>query len=344
MNREHFFTDAPVITWWEYLKRKLIGSPTEPSRIEANPNIRIVPKVEGTRVQVATYAKTDEYIQFLRSYFYSAASIPVELVIPRNIVWEGLQRGNIRAIEVRDTARNELIGFVASLYAGQWKGSRTELITWLCVKPQWRKRGITNILLRTIYNTGGLNTIYWWRNDMGGGSPVPPISTELKVLRKKRDTRTSITIQDKSNAIKRVPYDKWKGMYVKKWLEEHKEGIVLYDPSYMHGCIEAWERQITATKYVIVFICPTFEIRRNTGERYCEVIGYMIDGGEMSHYEIGQNIEVILDKTPYSWFEAVTTLPRLEDGWNRAGQSKWYVFGLDPGIPVTRDIASLCSY
>jgi hypothetical protein len=342
MSIEYFFTEAPVITWWEYLKRNIMGSPREPTRIEVNPNIRRIPNIEGVRVQVASYTKADEYIYFIRNYFYNS-STNIELVIPRNILLEGLQRGNIRAIEVRERVHNELIGFVASLYAGNWKGEEMGLITWLCVKPQWRKKGVTNILLRTLYNTGRIN-IYWWRNDLNGGAPIPPVSTEIKILRKKRDTRTSISIQDRSTAIKRVSYEKWKAIYAKKWLEGHKEGILLYDPSYTHGYIEAWERQITATKSVVVFICPTFEVKRNTDERYCEVIGYMVIGGEMSRYEVGQNIEVILDKTPYMWFESVSTLPRLEDGWLAAGQSKWYVFGLDPGIPVTRNIASLCSY
>ena len=95
--------------------------------------------------------------------------------------------------------------------------------------------------------------------------------------------------------------------------------------------------------YCIVVVQPTFECQRHaTKEHWCEVVSWLFVGTIKNTYEQAMYIETVLDATPYTWFDASTTMPHLESRWAVSGSSSWSSFGLDPGAPVLRPILSLC--
>lgn len=340
----HFFEDAPVLSWISWATRRLFGAEKEPSLMTSQLLTQPIYSPTGVPPHPTKSEYAREYSDFLYKHFYTS-SHTVSLYVPPSIFEKEL-----KGIELRDVDKR-LVGVVFCPYAGLYNSNPVGVITWLCVAPNWRGKGVTNCLLRAIYKHCQPQQIFLWRNDGWLKSAVPPIYTDSRMIRKRQAIRTNITISKHMIPVRRIPLT---AMLRKQWLEDwlikHPKGLCIDDHTWNTHYTEAWERKLKNGKSIIVYLQPTFELQKQktqSNESWAEILGYTIlglNGSVMSMYEIAQNIEAILDNIPYQWVEASKTLPHLENGWQAAGTTTWCVFGLDPGIPVMRDVLSVCAF
>jgi hypothetical protein len=338
----HFFTEAPVLPWQTWIYRKLFTTtPIEPTILQVSKATCINPPSPTGVLPIcikATHAK--QYSQFLANHYYPNTS-QVQLIVPSCIIESGIKNKFIDGIELRDT-QNKLVGTVFCFYTGLYQQTHTTgLITWLCIHPSWRKKGVSNCLLRSIYSTFQPRSIYFFRNDGLLKSTIPPIVTEFRIQRKKPYVYTK-----DSTTVQRVPYTKWSLQLKQSWKQSNPTGILLEDTAFQHRLLETWEYKINSTDYCIIFLYPTFECQReqkNPLEQWCEVITWLFIGSIKTTYEQSYCIERLLDVTSYAWFDAPNTMPHIESRWNPGGYSHWSVLGLDVGNPVMRPVLSLCA-
>jgi ribosomal protein S18 acetylase RimI-like enzyme len=343
----HFFVHAPILPWSQWIWRRLgFQANQQPSLLtETTLSKTALPESPtGMVPQKAKAACAIEYSTFLANHFYSAES-PIQLLIPAKLFQEGLTKGHIVGVEIR-TRDGSLAGIMFCLYSGliQTVAESNGTITWHCVHPSWRKKGIPNALLRSIYIFTQPRNVYWFRNDGFLKPSVPPTWTEQRIQRKKGSvcvvrSKTKTTHPVRCN---RVPQAKWHQQLKQSWLQKHPEGLVLDDPVFKDGLVEWWELTVRPGVYCVVALQPTFEFQRTSKEAWCEVIAWHMTSQQISDYEFAQYIETTLDATPYTWFDAPNSMPHGESQWKQVGLSNWCAFGLDPGVPVQRPILSLC--
>ena len=311
---KHFFTDAPAVSWQEWFKRKLFGGPNRmvifpPMKQPLPEAIQMVPE------------RGKEYSKFLKQHFYEEK---IRLDIPPNLFEKYLNNLWIGA-EVRNSG--EIIGLVVSQLLGTFQGQQTRLITWLCVRPDWRKKGITNKLLRSVYIFSKPTTIFWWRNDGWIKSPLPPVYTQTKITRQRQGSRVSSSYS-RQRVVQRIPVEKVKSEVIRDWNLTHPGGLIFDGQG---GLAEAYQYTLAKCSLIVI---PTFE---TTNGSWCEVLGW-----SCSDYNATQYIEEIISQLPYDWIEAPSDMPHL-DGWTLAGLTSWSVIGLDVGTANQVPILSLLS-
>lgn len=339
---KRFFEDAPVLSWISWTTRRLFGTEKEPSLIQTQLLAQPIYSPTGIPAHPTKSENAKEYSEFLYKHFYTS-NHTVSLYIPPSVFEKDL-----KGIELRDIDKR-LVGVVFCPYAGLHNSNHVGVITWLCVSPSWRGKGVTNCLLRSIYKHCQPQQIYFWRNDGWLKSPVPPIHSDSRIIRKRQSLRTNITVSKHMIPVRRVPVSTLRKQWKDDWMVKNPKGLFIDDSMCNTHYTEAWERKLSNHKSIVVYLQPTFEIQKATNESWAEILGYTITGEDkeretMAEYEIAQNIEAILDNIPYQWFEASKTLPHLENGWQAAGTTTWCVLGLDPGIPVMRDVLSVCAF
>jgi len=349
----HFFVHAPILPWSQWIWRRLgFQSNQQPSLLtETTLSKTALPESPtGISPQRAKAECAIEYSTFLATHFYSAES-PIQLLVPHKFLQDSLEKGSIIGVEIR-TRDGSIAGIMFCLYSGLLKvqtvAESTGTITWHCVHPSWRKKGIPNALLRSIYIFTQPRNVYWFRNDGFLKPSVPPTWTEQRIQRKKGSIRVIGSVTKHPHYSKRVPHTKWQQQLKQSWLQQYPDGFLLDDLSFKYRLVEWWELTVRPGVYCIVVLQPTFEVQKNskgptaTTESWCEVIAWYMTSQQITTYEFAQYIETTLDATPYTWFDAPNSMPHGETQWNQAGLSNWCAFGLDPGVPVQRPILSLC--
>jgi hypothetical protein len=213
--------------------------------------------------------------------------------------------------------KHALVGVLFYLYAGLYEKEKMGIISWHCVQPAWRKIGISNCMLRSIYIFTQPQSIYWFRNDGLLKTIVPPVFTEEYIYRKQRTKHVIHRNQiDYRKHIQRVHYEKWCVQLKEHWMKNHPEGLILDDTMFKHRFTEVWEYRIGKDAYQILVVQPTFEKQRHSqNEHRCEVLTWLCYGPIKSEYENAHYIETILDVLPYTWFEAPSIMPHLEIDW-----------------------------
>ena len=339
---EHFFKSAPVISWLTWIRRR-IWSPEnqEPSQIPTELLQQPILSPTGIQPTKLRLDKVQEYSLFLQNFFYPTTQA-VQLVLPLTVFQAGIQSKLFQGCEIRDSA-GALAGIVGCMYAGKFKEQPVGVITWLCVHPSWRKKGMSNALLRGVYKLAQPYKIHLWRNDGILASPTPPLWSEGRIVRKKQFQRVRSCVDKPQIQLQRVPLNKWRQHITAEWLRRNPTGLVLDDPTFTARIVEIYEYTVKPGAICILCVQPTFERQRQTGEPWCEVITWAFQGISENEYIQSQYIETMLDALPYCWFEASSTMPHLQEGWLNSGQSSWSLFGLDPGTPVQRPVISLCA-
>jgi GNAT superfamily N-acetyltransferase len=301
-------------------------------------NEKITP---NPRIQIfrAQSEKATDYSVFLRVYF-AEPKASILLDVPTPVLEEGLRSGTLIGVEAR--AGQQLIGFVVSSYGGNYLNTDVSMITWLCVHPDWRKKGLTNMLLRTMLKVTPQRAIHIWRNDGWLRSPIPPVFSDTRIQRRRQGMRSSIGSQ--TIQVQRVPLAQWRTAFARNWLKANPGGIFLDDQRHQPKQVEVWVRAISKSATIAVCILPTYELNSTTRERWCEVLAWAVEGAELDDYSLALGIESILDKQPYDWIDASQMMPHLELGWAVGGSTSWSLLGLDPGSPVMRPMCSLCAY
>ena len=336
-DKPHFFEDAPVIPWTTWLWRKLWGAkgvitllPNE--KLPLEPPALHHPEFEMHRLNPA---HAEEYSIFLNRYYYIPKDIQLNLSIPPDVMEKQLREGRWTGVEVRNKYKNVIIGLVFSLYAGAYNETPMGLITWLCVKPNFRKQGLTNILLRSIYALNQPTTIYWWRTDGWLKSPCPPVYTETRMVRRSKPTTcyaNSIHIVEDTTA------------FVNNWKKANPDSVILYSTTE-NPLLSIYEYRHSATEYVQVAIQPTFERENRISDRtYYEIVGWVVSEG-LESMSAAMYVEALLDEIHLAdWYEAPVSIPHLDSkGWELAGKSSWSVLGLDPGTADSLPILALAA-
>jgi hypothetical protein len=335
----HFFQDAPVLTWRQWLVRRVaewIQSPIEPTLLSSPLLSQPIVSPTGRPVQPIQPAECEEVSRFLHTYFTDQSS-PVTLNIPPHILAKRVQDGRWKGFALR-THKGALVGVVWCFYAGQWKGTSSGLITWLCVEPSWRKRGVVNCLLRTVAKETLPWRIHIWRTDGWLQSPVPPVYTQTKFVRRSIRQRTNVRSHTKQDNTIQLHIGPLPPIVVNSWKRSNPNGLCFEGPLEQTDLM-VWTRKIGSNTVYLV-LQPTYEVDKTTGGQWCEIIHWVSTEEGQSSLDLAMNLEAILDQTPFGWFEAPDTFPRLEGAWSQAGQTSWSLFGMDPGIPVQRSMIS----
>jgi GNAT superfamily N-acetyltransferase len=151
------------------------------------------PIPRGATQTMPQKAKADhaaEYSLFLQRYFYPS-SANVQLAVPPTTLSVLLESQIVIGAEIRNSDK-QLVGCVFDIYAGNVLDQPTGLVTWFCIHPSWRKKGIGSVLLFALYSFSQPRRIHWWRNDTSLRSPLPPIWSEEHLVRPKCSIRTDI--------------------------------------------------------------------------------------------------------------------------------------------------------
>ena len=313
------FFDLPhSISWFTWIKRRVWPYRKHQKLITINAQPLELSSL-GTLPMTAKKEHAKEYSSFLLKYFTASTQT---YVFPE--VFELYLDKSLIGIEIRDS-EGVLIGTVFSWSCGIVENTQAGLITWLCVRPDMRKKGLADTLLHAMQAISMPRTIHFFRNDGWLKSPLPPLWTDSRVYRKRMLRMTTavqrVSLQSKRNTI----YESWK--------KEYPDGLILDDPKITHPLIEIWEYKKTGP---LLILQPTFECEQFTGRRWCEIIYWVCD----KSYSSSMSVEAIIDALPYDWIEAPNNMPRLDD-WYVGGQSSWCVHGLDPGSPVMRPVLPL---
>ncbi len=337
-HRQSFFATAPTISWTTWIQRQLWNRThiKDPSLLTTNFIHEPIVLSSKSRMERALPEMSQSITKFLQQYYFTP-DCPVSLQIP-SIVLQGLiSMGLAIGVLIRSQESNQIIGCVFSLFCGVLESKEPMgLITWLCVHPTVRKQGYTNALLRGIYQVAQPWKIHWWRNDGLFKSPIPPVMITHRIVRKKGTGQVMGSHGNGIRAIQRS-FEAIQPKFISLWTMNHPTGIVLHtEQPIPTRLIQCWELR-QSTTHVLWLVCqPTFEVQRNDGGYWCEILGWVSEG--FQSYEITQMIECCLESTPYDWFDAPNTMPHLEQNWKANGSSSWSVFGLDPGQPVQRPI------
>ena len=329
-DQQHFFQHVPSIGWLTMLWRNIDSSPKPPALLSADSTFPLQPiSPTGRAPTKAIPAFAQEYSTFLSNWFTDPTH-PVSLVIPPALFQQLLGK-TLKGVELR-TPQNALVGLVFCWAAGELCGKPTGLITWLCVHPTWRKRGIPNILLRAMWQEAQPCPSFWFRNDGWLQSPLPPIFSESRIVRKRRGLQ--------GYTLKRIPTQPLLTVLKSSWSLKHKDGLLLDSATLAPTLLEAWQLSAPKGNLMTLFLQPTFEVERKTQEPWCEVIAWL------SHFELPpfseqMYIEAICDGLPYTWIDAPSTMPHIESLWLHGGRTTWSAVGFDPGIPFQRPILSL---
>lgn len=314
------------------MSKTIYSTPTLPSTLPSSLINKPIPRAKtGTFPTLAKAEYAKDYSLFLASYFYNPAT-NLQLDIPHHYIKTGIESKRLIGVEVRDTS-GKLVGCVFDFYSGKTDTTKsTGIVSWMCVLPSWRNKGIGSCLLFALYFYTLPREVHFWRNDGWMRSPIPPLYNESRIQRKKQAKRTSIhrsTLQ-----LKRVPFIKWQPHFIKQWTMKYPHGIILNDETVLDR--EVWEVYSIAA----ILVQPTFEKRLDTKETYCEIIAWATIS--KAEYEQAQLIETMIDHLPYDYIEAPDEMPHFDQDWQKTSKVCWSCIGLDPGSPVMRPILSLC--
>jgi GNAT superfamily N-acetyltransferase len=341
MSERHFFHEVSCESWGTWIIKRIFGGqPAQPKHVSCPLDGKSLQKsVTGTWPIRARPEYAAEYTRFLQMFFYNSSS-EFELKIPVHFLEYGLKNGSIVGVEIRDKDKI-LVGCVFDLYAGKYNTVEMGLVTWMCVAPSWRKRGVGSDLLFALYFFSQPRRIHWWRNDGVIQSPLPPFWYEKKIFRKRQIQRTVISGQKQLHLTK-SSLSRWKSKFIEQWKSSHPTGIILDDTEFETEFGEVWEIQFSPTLTAAIYIQPTFEKTKKTQENWCEIIAWAWSRPTIQHYEQAQLLEKMLDLLPYDWFESSNQMPHFEHGWSNGPNSSWSCICLDYGIPALKPILSLC--
>jgi GNAT superfamily N-acetyltransferase len=326
MQNKHFFSEVSCLSWLTWGKRRFLWSDgAEPKVLYDSPleSRMLSLSVCETYPAKAVPTKAKEYCDFLKKYFYNEKDDFV-LNIPPQRLSDSLASEDIVGVEIRDKDK-VLVGCIFDIYAGNFEGDTMGLVTWMCVAPSWRKKGLGTDLLYALYYYCRPRRIHWWRNDGFLKSPLPPVYTDYKMTRARR-VHECINDRNKCSInLQRVEMRRWKQRFIEVWKQGAPNGLVLDDTVKKSRWIECWELDNT----LVLLLQPTFETKKSTNKSIYEIIAWIfikdVNGEE------AELLEGAIDHLPYDSFEAPQSMPHKKELWIHGGTSTWLCIGLDPG-------------
>jgi len=340
MANAHFFEDAPCFGWWQYIQDSILSTQRSPQLLPNSEKMpqKVIRSPCGTFPSRMKPEKSHEYTQFLERHFYPESHTH-SLQLPEKHVSAYLSSQHWIGAEVRDT-RGTLVGIAVSKSMGNEPTLKAPMgmIDYLCVHPMWRKKGITNVLLRAVYTFSSQQTpsrsIQFFQKE-GLPATIPPISMTRYYTRSPRKYTSQIPID-------RIPFEKYSVVvpYIQDTMKDH--AIKLFPPTWP---IKTSEIQIYETKTGAgILLHPTYEINKTTNRLCATILGWYVRVPNilpMLSYEL----EGLLDSIPgFGHYYAPSFYPRLDCmGWSYAGIISTHAFHYDPGNPKPSHIISLCT-
>jgi hypothetical protein len=333
-----FFQSVPKLTWVQWIFRNIVGNGTQSpnSLINLNNNINIQSHLP-IKIEKANYTKAHEYSKFLATWFYTTKE-DYELCIPQQFIASCLQTNMLIGVEIRDT-QDKLIGCIFEFSIGDFLNQSMGLVTWMCVEPSWRSKGLGTLLLHTLYKYTQPRQIHWWRNDGFLKSPAPPIFIQSRMVRKINSYRSNAHLKELK--LKKTSITRWKPILVSQWLNHNPQGF-LFDSNTTQSLLEVYETNTSKYGNVCLIVMPTFERKKNTNDWWCELIAWAWETQPpKTSYEQSYILENMIDHLPYTFVEAPTSIPHFEHSWSSSATTYWSAIGIDTGVPVMRPLLPL---
>lgn len=262
--------------------------------------------------------KASDYIFFLEKYFYTS-DLNVRKKYPLYYLIENIKNKNIYGTELRNNNTKELVGISIARNIGaldKYPNIRIALITESCIKPEYRKQGLINILYRRTYKYSVElgNYVHIFQIDSGKIFPFSPVLNSYPIYGRSSEKKSHI---DGLKEIQLNPehIQKIKNYYYKKNPDSF---LALSNPIGF----ELWE-----CKAGLVILRDLFEVD-----------GRGHEGADLIYYELYSNytVEQILDSTHFGWFETALDLK-----WKAKGITATFASHLDYGIPSARPFVFL---
>lgn len=340
MANTHFFEDAPCYGWWQYIQDSILSTPRSPQILPNSDKMpqKLIRSPCGTFPSRMKPECSREYSTFLERHFYPG-SHPYILQLPEKHIYEYLSNEYWIGAEVRDT-RGTLLGLAVSKYMGNEPKLKESIgmIDYLCIHPTWRKKGITNVLLRAVYTFSSQQMpprrIQYFQKE-GIPATIPPLSMIRYYTRSPRKYTSQVP-------IRRILFEKYPTVlpYIQSTMKDHQ--IKIYPPRWP---IKSSEIQIyEAMTGAGILLHPTYEINKTTNRSCATIVGWYVNTPDilpMLSYEL----EALLDSIPgFGHYYTPSFYPRLDCmGWTYAGIISTHAFHYDPGNPKPSHILSLCT-
>lgn len=326
-----FFDAAPILSWSSWLRRKCLPFLSLPPSIIKPQHVDLPQSPTGISYRLCTIVNAAEYTAFLKAN-YCPPDQEARLKVPPEIIVAEIQANVLTGIEVRSQT-NQLVGVVFSRLLGYIGSESTRLITWFCIAPEWRKKGLADYMLFAIYEASRPTNIFWFRNDGLARSIAPPVWTQNQITR---------TIVCKRNSyLQRQSHEKMQSKCIQYWKISHPTGICI-DPTEVFSALEWYSLETTLCGISYSYAALVANLYEYYGtDLACEIL-YWFPLGQKATETIERYIlEELVSRLPYNRVEAPATMPHLETYWKPSLSTSWYAYGYDVGIPVLRPILSL---
>ena len=313
---DHFWADAPHIPWTTWLYRFItkeeqsiqllpISDTMKPDSIPTFKNGSEI--IKPTQLHAG---KASQYCIFLRDYFGTQLKIPIETMrtyIESNH-WIGAEI---------TTNSGKLLALAISKDCGQLNGIPIGCISWLCVHPDYRKKGLPNILLRAVYSFSTQLPIprYAQIFRKEGFPPIiPHIMRESVYMRTPRKYGNRVHLREISGQSS-SQHSKNKMVWILQSEKPDRECIT-------------FEYKINNLVYQMT-LQPTYEIIDN--EYSAEIVGWSSNQTDHNNYVF----ETMIDSLPFGTVYCSQPSLFLDSvGWKYMGSQGWYGFHIDPGFPL----------
>jgi GNAT superfamily N-acetyltransferase len=317
---ESFFKDAPALSWWSYWKRQWSPVSTSPRLLRRKTRVDYTSAL--LELSQWTTNNCQEYSAFLEQY---SSTDTLKLVVPAQLLRDHLDYGLLCGVEWR--RNGQLIGIIASRAMGNLNDLPIGLITWFCVHPEWRNRGIARRLLYAIEEYAVPTTIFMFRNDGALKSPLPPLFRQQRVMR---------YISRCSYPSHRISEEQGRPEFVTYWSYKYPNGFVLSNPN-IPASVEYYRMTLNNVR-VTLLVQPTYE--QQGDKQGCEILAWVNHPTTYPRKDLAYLIEDLIDTLPYDWVEAPLDMPK-RNNWKTSQPTSWCLYGYDPGTPTFRELLPL---
>ena len=333
---QSFWEDAPTTSLTSYLKSYIPFSVNkEPSIInneeldtrynenEEEALYKDMNSFEYYSVRSLNFERTFEYINFISDNFYKE-DLQVKKTYSLLYLMENIKNNNIYGVEIRDHETKKIAGIVLARDLGllnfnQYRQSNISacLVTELCIHPSYRKRGLTNLLMRRLYKYSVRRGIYVHLFQIDSIN-IPYIFPLNKTL-----------VYGRQNSGKKIDIEKYNINEIPltaEFISKIKRYYYLKNPNSIVAFSKPQGVHVWQSNNATIVLRDLDEFSGNK------------EGAELVYAEVYEkenkleHINTILDSTRYGWFE--TSLDDLK--WKAKGLIVCFAAHLDSGSPSSR--------
>ena len=334
--KQSFWDDAPITSVMSHLKSYIPFTGNKEPFIISNKNLDVKynEKEEDTlykdnnsyecySVRRLNFDRTFEYINFISDHFYKE-NLQIKKTYSLLYLIENIKNNNIYGVEIRDDETKKIVGIVLARDLGllnfnQYRQSNISacLVTELCIHPSYRKRGLTNLLMRRLYKYSVQRGIYvhLFQVDSLNGPFIFPLNKTI--------------VYGRQNSGKKIDVEKYNINKIPLTMEiisKIKRYYYLQDPNSIVACSKPQGIHVWQSNNATIVLRDLNEFIGNK------------EGAELIYAEVYakdnklEHINTILDSTRYDWFE--TSLGDLK--WKAKGLTISFAAHLDSGLPSSR--------